>query len=222
MGKLGLKSRQIEILTKDEIEEIHLTTLDLLEHVGVVVREEEALTILGEAGCSVNMRKKLVKFPSSLIEEAIRLAPKGFTLYARNPRNNVKVGDGVHFQPMIGRLNIIDLNGEKRRTTLRDLANLTKVADAMENYALLHSGAMMPHIEGVPDQAAHVYGYLAGVMNSEKVIKGTGRGRDKAHDCIKMASVLAGGEEEMRKNPNIFTTTNPVSPLQHDRIQMEG
>jgi trimethylamine--corrinoid protein Co-methyltransferase len=81
---------------------------------------------------------------------------------------------------------------------------------------------MMPHIEGVPDQVAHLYGYLAGVKNSDKVVKGTGRGRDRARDCIKMASILAGGEDELRKKPCLFTTCNPISPLQHGRDQTEG
>ena len=56
----------------------------------------------------------------------------------------------MYYEPMIGRLNILDLEtGVRRRTTLSDVENLIRVADALEHYTLLHSGAIMPHIEGI-------------------------------------------------------------------------
>jgi trimethylamine--corrinoid protein Co-methyltransferase len=37
-----------------------------------------------------------------------------------------------------------------------------------------------------------------------------------------MAAVVAGGEEALRQRPNVFTTVNPVAPLQHDQGLTEG
>jgi trimethylamine--corrinoid protein Co-methyltransferase len=80
----------------------------------------------------------------------------------------------------------------------------------------------MPHIEGVPDEVAHVHGYFTSVKNSSKVIKGVVRGKEKAKDCIRMAAVVAGGEAALRKQPNIFTTCNVISPLEYMVEQTEG
>jgi trimethylamine--corrinoid protein Co-methyltransferase len=80
----------------------------------------------------------------------------------------------------------------------------------------------MPHIEGVPDEVAHVHGYFTSVKNSSKVIKGVVRGKEKAKDCIRMAAVIAGGEEALKKQPNIFTTCNVISPLEYMVEQTEG
>ena len=219
-----MRGGQLKILSSEEICDIHTATLDILQHTGVLVHEPTALALLKDAGAQVDAKKELVHIPPHLIEEATRKAPRQFTLYARDPKFNVKIEDRrVHFEPMIGRKNILDAEtGVRRSTTLQDVANLVRVADAMENYMILHSGAMMPHIEGVPDQVAHVHGYLTSLRNAEKIVKGTGRGRRRAQDCIKMAAVLAGGEEELRKKPNLFTTCNPISPLQHGRDQTEG
>lgn len=213
------------ILSKNAIDDIHQSTLEVLEKVGIKVYSPSALTLLKNAGAYVDEESKLVKIPSHLIEECVKKAPSEFTLYARNPKNNVKIEPGkVYFGPMIGRIYILDLeSGEKRRTTLEDVANLTKLASTLEYYKLPHSGVMMPHIEGVPDKVAHAHAYFVSVKNSEKVVKGTGRNRIVARDCIRMASVLAGCEmEELRKKPNIFTTCNTVAPLQLQEGQTEG
>ncbi len=217
--------RRYEILSKDLIYDIHRSTLDVLERVGIKVYSPSAVSLLKDAGAYVDEKSKLVKMPSHLVEESVGKAPSEFVLYARNPINNVKIEpDKVYFGPMIGRINIIDLDsGEKRRTTLDDVANLTRIASALEYYKLPHSGVMMPHIEGVPDQVVHAYAYLTSVKSSEKVVKGTGRDKAKARDCIRMASALAGCEiEDLRKKPNIFTTCNTVAPLQLQEGQTEG
>ena len=213
---------QIKILSDDQIEQIHLSALSILWRTGVEVREDQAFEILKKAGCPTN--GKMVRIPSHLVEEAVRLAPKTFMLYGRDPNFKVTLeGRKVYYEPMIGRLNTLDLEtGARRRTTLEDVGKLVRVADALEHYTLLHSGAIMPHIEGVPDEVSHVHGYLTSVKNSSKVIKGVVRGKEKARDCIRMASVIAGGEEALKRRPNIFTTCNVISPLEYMVEQTEG
>lgn len=212
----------LRVLSDDDIERIHLSALSILWRIGVEVREDQAFEILRRAGCPSHGRT--IRIPPRLVEEAVRSCPPTFTLYGRDPSYHVRLeGRRVHYEPMIGRLNILDLEtGERRRTTLQDVADLVRVADALEHYTLLHSGAIMPHIEGVPDPVAHVHGYLTSVRNSSKVIKGVVRGKEKARDCIRMATVIAGGEENVKRRPNIFTTCNVISPLEYMVEQTEG
>lgn len=217
-----LTGGQIRLLSDEDVEQIHLSALSILWQTGIEVREEEAFNILKKAGCPTNGMR--VRIPSHLVEESVRLAPKTFTLYGRDPSFKVTLeGRRVYYEPMIGRLNIIDSKGGiRRRTNLQDVAELVRIADFLEHYTLLHSGAIMPHIEEVPDEVAHVYGYYTSVKNSSKVIKGVVRGRSKARDCIRMAAAIAGGEQALRTRPNIFTTCNVISPLQFAVEQTEG
>jgi trimethylamine---corrinoid protein Co-methyltransferase len=217
-----LNGCEIRILSEEDIERIHLSALSILWRIGIEVREDQAFQLLKKAGCPTNGLR--VRIPAHLVEEAIRLAPETFTLYGRDPNLKFTLeGRRVFYEPMIGRLNILDSNtGERRRTTLQDVCNLVRVADALEHYTLLHSGAIMPHIEGVPDEVAHVHGYYASVKNSSKVIKGVVRGKQRARDCIRMAALIAGGDEQLRIRPNMFTTCNVISPLQFAPEQTEG
>lgn len=212
----------IKVLSDDEVYQIHLTALRILRDVGLRLREPQAIALLRGAGCQFTGDR--VRFPSHLVEEAVMQAPSTFTIFGRDTEcRAVMEGTRVSIEPMIGRLNILDSDtGERRHTTLSDVGNLIRLCDSLETYSVLHSGAIMPHIEGVADETAHVHGYLMSVSNSAKIIKGSCRGTQVARDCIRMATVLAGGEAELRVKPNVFTTANVVSPLEFDNKMTEG
>jgi len=214
----------LKVLSDDQIDRIHQAALEMLMNTGVLVKAEEARRLLAQAGAQVDDETMICRIPGDIVEEALKTAPSSFTVHGRDPANNVDVSTtSVHIEPMIGRLNCYDYAaGQARPTTLEDVGDLIKIADAMPNYHLLHSGAIMPQIDGIPIRATHVYGYLESVRNSTKPVKATSRERILAEDCLRMVAVVAGGEEELRQRPCTFTTDNPVAPLHHDKDQMEG
>jgi trimethylamine--corrinoid protein Co-methyltransferase len=214
----------VKVLSDDQVAEIHQAALEILWNTGVLVKSPTARGLLREAGASVDEDTMRCRIPGYILEETLKRAPSSFTIYARNPKNNVHVTTtSLCSEPMIGRLKCYDpVTGTVHRTTLEDVCHLVKLADALPNYHLLHSGAIMPQIDGVPIRATHVHGYLASVRNSSKVIKATSREKILAEDCLRMVAVIAGGEDQLRKKPFTFTTDNPVTPLQHDRDQTDG
>ena len=81
----------ITLLSDDELKRIHETSLNILEKVGVQVYSEEARTLLVENGAELNSAHSIVKIPSSLVEEAIKKAPKEIVLYGREPKFDLKL-----------------------------------------------------------------------------------------------------------------------------------
>ncbi|KXB06795.1 hypothetical protein AKJ54_01095 [candidate division MSBL1 archaeon SCGC-AAA382K21] len=79
------------LLTEDQIKEIHHSTLEILETVGVKVEGEEALQLLSDVGCEVN-NDKTVKFPNWVVEEAIQKAPSRFSVYDREGDLSMRLG----------------------------------------------------------------------------------------------------------------------------------
>jgi len=215
---------KLRVLSDSDIEMIHRATLRIIWKVGVRIKDPEARKILKREGAKVDEDSMRVFIPPFVVEEAVRRAPKTFTLYGRDLDKKYIVDvDNLYYEPMIGRLYIYDYDQKNiRRTSLDDVKNLIKVADALPNYHLLHSGAIMPEIQGVPIGTSHAHGYLASLENSTKVIKTSSREKRVAEDMVRMASIVAGGEDKLREKPITFTTCNPVAPLQHDREQTEG
>jgi trimethylamine---corrinoid protein Co-methyltransferase len=59
----------LNILTKDQCDEIHFATLEVLDDVGVNVFEDEALALLSVNGATVDGNR--VKIPAWMVQEAL-------------------------------------------------------------------------------------------------------------------------------------------------------
>jgi len=88
-GKLQSGGFSLNVLTDDELYEIHLGTLEVLKTVGVYVESEEAREIFRIGGASVNEKNKVVTFPNYLVEECINSTPDTFYAYGRIPESDV-------------------------------------------------------------------------------------------------------------------------------------
>jgi len=81
------------VFTEDEINKIHLATLEVMEKTGLYVGTDEAMDILEGGGAKVDREKKIAKFPSYLVEDCIRSAPHKIVLYGRAPKHDVVLED---------------------------------------------------------------------------------------------------------------------------------
>lgn len=218
---MEIRGGQLRLLTSDELYEIHLATLEILERVGVKVLEQKALRMLREAGAYIDIEEKIARIPQYLVEEAVKKAPSGFTLFGRGSGYKLRLEDKrVYFSMQGTGVNVLDLEtGKRRDSTLMDLENFFRLADALKN---IHHTTVTVKPRDVPDAVAHVYELLVGFKNTTKTVDGYTYGEDIAMDTIRMASAVAGGEEELKKRPMLLGFHNPVSPLQHSENLTEG
>ncbi|MCP4416544.1 MAG: hypothetical protein GY805_07975, partial [Chloroflexi bacterium] len=70
------------LFTDAELDEIHHSSLEILRRTGARVFESECLTMLQDAGCVVT-DENLVKFPTAVVEDALRHAPSRIVLCGR-------------------------------------------------------------------------------------------------------------------------------------------
>lgn len=88
----------LEILSDDEVQQIHSATLEVLESVGVRFEDEEVLKLLDDQGAQTDPKTHLAKIPTWLVEEAIKKCPKRVTLHGRTKDHDLTLGDGkVYF-----------------------------------------------------------------------------------------------------------------------------
>ncbi|MCK5193904.1 MAG: trimethylamine methyltransferase family protein, partial [Desulfobulbaceae bacterium] len=130
-GKSQSGGLRLKIFTDDELNEIHLATLEVLQKTGLFIEDEEALEIFDGGGVVVDSKKKIVKFPPYLVEDAIRSAPSKLFLAGRNPKNDfVMESNRVGFTNFGEGVFIIDpYTGQHRETTKADVAASALLAD---------------------------------------------------------------------------------------------
>jgi len=218
---MKLRGSQLEFLTNDELYEIHMATMEVLEEVGVKFLSEEALQLLADAGAYVDFKNQTVRIPEYLVREALKKAPSRCTVYGRDLKPKMKLEEGRVYFAMLGWLPyVLDLEtGTRREGTLSDMEAFFKLGDALEN---IHSLDWAVWPKDIPDYLVPVYGLFIGFKNTTKPLEGYLYGKTASQDYVRMASVVAGGEEELRKKPLLTVIENPVSPLQHSKELIEG
>jgi trimethylamine--corrinoid protein Co-methyltransferase len=87
-GKMQSGGLSLKLFTDEELEEIHLATLEVLEQTGLRFDDEEALEILDGGGAIIDKKTRIAKLPPYLVEDSIRSAPskKARFCYGKQPR----------------------------------------------------------------------------------------------------------------------------------------
>ena len=117
----------VEPMSHEQVLRIDNASMDVLENVGMIFRDEIALEDWRQAGAKVKGER--VYLDRGLIRDLIKTIPQDITYHARNPKNNLEIGGPKSiFVPMTGAPYIRDLEDKRRGPTLDDLAMFHKLA----------------------------------------------------------------------------------------------
>jgi len=136
MSKFSFSSApRLQLLSRDEVESIHLASLKLLEEVGVKIYNDAVLKLLADAGIDVDFDKKLARIPQHLVKESLVKAPSTIRLYSRDGKHDrILEGNRITYNPGSTALYILDSRtGEVRPPLSRDLADLVRLTDSLEH-----------------------------------------------------------------------------------------
>jgi len=131
---------QARILTDGEIASVHQSSLTVLEKVGILIRHEKALSLLAEAGATVDSASQQVKIPPGVVKRALETVPHEFLVTGRAPSRDVVLGYDCppRARPVISLDWIVDYEGkERRQVTVQDLEAWVRVVEASPNQSLV-------------------------------------------------------------------------------------
>ncbi len=211
IGSFGMKPFQV--MDPKDAYAIHTNSLHLLESMGIKVVSDEARRLLRDAGADVDEKTKVCKIPGYLVQESLRKCPHTMRLGARNPKNDI-VLDQRHCYACTDGVGLatIDLEtGERRGSTLKDVADSAKIVDYLP---MMHMYNPLVTPLEVPKHAHTVHEFMASLENCEKhFTTGSTYQRDEAKFQIKMAEAVVGGPKELKRRPIISSLTCTTSPM---------
>jgi trimethylamine--corrinoid protein Co-methyltransferase len=200
-------------LTKDDLEQIHAATLDVLQSTGIYVDHDEALSILEKGGCWVNKKTKVVRFPRHLVNEAMVQCPSHILLAGRDSKEDFMMGGrNVGFTPFGTCALTQDLEtNEIRESTLEDVKNMAILCDALE-----HIDVLLPPVsaEDMPASSYDLHGLAVTLPNTTKHVVTDAESGDRCNKMIEMAAAIVGGKDELKHRPIVSFGVCPTSPLQ--------
>jgi len=180
----------LKLLAEYQIEEIHRATLGVLQKTGVKFHSKKALKLFKKNGCIVDYDTMLVKFPTHLVEECLRITPSSFHWKAREPKNDLIIGGNkVYFCSFPGK-NIIDLETWEPRVASKEENRVgVVVLDALENLHLISPYTPYFEIEGVPPIMTMVESVANKIRHSSKLFF-DGHQQDSEIFIIQMGQVV--------------------------------
>lgn len=209
-----------EPYSKDEIDKIHLATLEVLENTGIRVLEDEAVRLLTSAGASYEEHTRIVKMPEHLVTDNISSAPSKFRLYSRDGKHVLGFGEGrVNLSSLGTAVQVEDLDGVVRPSTAKDHTDFLTLTDALPN---IDHSSWVCWPRDVPDEIAHLQAILLSFKHTNKTIDGWNWSTRMSEESLDLAAMVAGGRDALKERPLMMGFANPVSPLTLSREATQG
>jgi trimethylamine--corrinoid protein Co-methyltransferase len=178
---------RIQVLDDSLIARILVDAKRILAEIGMEVRGPEMRRRLLEAGLPAAADGRVL-FPPDVVDRALAVAPRAFTLFDRDGNPHAELGgDNVHFVPASSGLKILDhRSGETRLTNTADFAEYVRLADGLPHIAYLATAfSTNDDIEAVVSDAWRLYLCLT---NSRKPVVS---GAFTEHGVGRMAEMMA-------------------------------
>jgi trimethylamine---corrinoid protein Co-methyltransferase len=212
----------MEVLSVDQLEAVHLTSLRILEELGMEVMSARALGILEAAGADVDPATRTVRLDRGLVEKALASAPSSFVLESRNAdRRIVMGGNRINFSLVAGPPNVHDCERGRRPGNFRDYCDFIRLAQYFNVIHLIGNQVCAP-IE-MPANSRHLDTYRANIVYSDRVFHCSAIGAGRALDAIRMAAIARGLElDEIARSPSVITIISVNSPRRFDDAMCDG
>ncbi len=205
-----------QVLNSTQCEQLYLATLECLEKVGVMVQNAEGRSLLADAGAEIS--GEIVHIPRRIVEDALKLAPRSFSIWGRSGREMHIAQGEVNFGPGPTCTYFNDpFSGERRRARRGDAGLTAKVCDALPQIDYVMGLSLFDDVTPV---LSPVYEFAESLRNTSKPIIAWANTPATLQAIYRMAVFTAGGEDALRQRPNFMFFTTYESPLKlaHDPV----
>lgn len=202
---------KLQLLTREQMDELHQYSIRILEDTGIKVESKEALNIFKKSD-GVKVKDHVVFINEELINHAIRQAPSSIDVFSKTGdlafQLGKKQGDKTYFG--IGVTNTwfqgIESN-EVELFTRQHMQHSTKLGDLLENYDMVST-------LGIPSDVAveksDLYSALDMYANTTKPLVLLISGENRINEVFEMLSFLHG---DISDSPFCIPYLNPITPL---------
>ncbi len=203
---------QFSLLSEGQKRLIYSELLEILQYTGANVYHKEARQLLSDNGCTTKGHR--VFFPSQLVRWAISSIPPVTTIHHWGDRSTETLRieqDRTYFGPGPTCPWFIDpKTGERRHYLRQDAATVARVCDALPEMGFVMS---LGTASDAPSGLSDVYEFAEMIQNSTKPMIAWSYSRKNCLDIHNIASIIAGGEDELRHRPIYILYNEPISPL---------
>ncbi len=207
----GVEGGTYRPLSKDDVEKVHRTALDILAQVGLRDATKRCVeTVTGTGGQLTDDGRLL--FPQTLVEDTLAQTGRGFPLYAQDPNYDLDPSSTrIHLGTSGAAVHIIDSETRQvRNSTLQDLYNMARLADALPNIHMFQRTVVPREIED--PRLMDLNTCFACMAGTKKPIGTSFTSAANLDEAVKMLHTVAGSETAFRARPFLCVSTCFIVP----------
>lgn len=191
-----------ELLTPEQVNQVHQASLEILGNIGIKVRNEKARRIFSQHGCQVDGQSLIVKIPRKVVEEFRQAFVPTFTFRGRDPKFDKTLPDDSPVMVTASSApNIIDPGtGQERRATSGDIANIAALINELPAYDVF-SLSTLAH--DAPEGQFSLSRFYPALKNCLKPVRGNTPSMNDLLDVLELGAIVAGGKEAYQERPLI-------------------
>lgn len=202
----------MKLLSKEACQTIHEASIEILQKIGVRILDGEMLAELSACGFKVNGDRVFINEQQVL--DSIKSCPKKFKLHARNPANDIEIGEGSwKLCSGYGCTAIIEPGQSRRPAQMSDYLRFTKWSHTVDEISVVGGAIVQPadlpaHGQALMIAAASIY--------SDKCIMGVPSPEPSLNLQFSLFKEIFG-IEAFRNGAHSIFLINTSSPLALDK-----
>jgi trimethylamine--corrinoid protein Co-methyltransferase len=216
-----MKLARLEVLSEDEVTQIHQRTLEILENTGIRVTLKKMRELLADSGCKVDETSKIVKFPPAMVGKFVKKAPAEFFVcgadpdvrWKISPHTRVWAGLGTAFRMLEPK------SGQHHDATHEDVEKHLILFDHLDN---ISCNQMDIWAQDLLMHTIHVEAIRTWAQHCRKSIGMGAYGVMATTDMMEMVSMVMGGKEKLKHRHPFCAIVSIESPLSTAQAQLEG
>jgi trimethylamine--corrinoid protein Co-methyltransferase len=205
-----------QLLTDAQHSCVHAASLDVLENVGLLVRNTRAQEIFNAHGLRIDQETEIVRFSRAVVENALKCIPPTFTFFARHPNfDRTLPRDRPVMMTASSAPNMLDpVTGAERRAYSDDIARIARLVHTLDGYDVFSVATLA---EDAPLEQFSITRLFPAVKNCLKPLRLSAASSNDVRQIFQLGVLAAGSEQAYRERPFITHHYCPiVSPLAFD------
>jgi trimethylamine--corrinoid protein Co-methyltransferase len=212
--------RFFDVLSPEELKQIHEQALVVLSKVGCIIEHQEVLELLQSIGAAVDFAKKRVRFSEQTVERALASTPKKYLAAGRTPEASYEVCAGMEarLRCIGGALKWLSVvENESHPISLADSKKMLALADALPEVDLVGT----PYATEFPSMTYDVHSLRQALNSTVKHIWSLTISSKNLYYQMKLLEAVCGGKERIKTHKRISGIVCIIDPMKfpHDEIE---
>ncbi|MBE1283250.1 MAG: methyltransferase [Rhodobacteraceae bacterium] len=207
----GIAGGSYKPFTPREIDMVSDTAFRVLEEIGLKGASRRCIDTICNAGGTLTEDGRLL-MPADLVKRMLKIAGRGFKLYGQRPDYDIDPsGTRIHLGTSGAAVHIVDsLTGEIRDSTLKDLYDMARLAEALPNLHMFQRTVVARDLTDPFEMDLNTaYACLKGTA---KPVGGSFTSEENMEAAVQMMQMIAGGPDALRARPPFCVSTCFIVP----------